>query len=58
MLTGFLYTIRLGLHFICLQKTEMESNTLTYLLCYLFVYKNFWKSQNDFMFCNTVYDPR
>lgn len=32
----------------------MESNTLTSLPCYLFVYKNFQKIQNDFMFSNIM----
>lgn len=40
MLIGFFVyyqIIRLGLHFICLQKSEIESNRFTTLPCHLFI---------------------
>lgn len=58
MPTGFFAYYQVGVAVYLFTKSEIESNTLTSLPCYLFVYKNFWKSQNDFMFCNIVYDPR
>lgn len=47
---SFFEYYQIEVQFICLRKSEIESNTLTSLPYYLFVHKNIWKSQNDFMF--------